>query len=113
MAEDWAELHEAIAAIRVGIERAVAEGADSEVRFEVGPVELELVATVHKDASGEVKVSLLPWSASAKGGASTDRTQRIKLTLQPLEPEDPQAPVSGAERRKLKVSRRDDGEAEG
>jgi Trypsin-co-occurring domain 2 len=112
VSEGWAELHEAIAAIRDGIEQAVAEGAGSDVKFEVGPIELELTATVHKDASGEVKVSLLPWSASAKGGLSAEHTQRIKFTLQPLEPVDSKAPEAKAERRKLKVSGSDGDEAE-
>jgi hypothetical protein len=84
--QGWAELGEAISAIRAGIEQALADGASSTVGFELGPVELELAATVHKDAEGSVKVALLPWSASAKGGVSSNHTQRIKLTLQPIEP---------------------------
>ena len=52
MSEEWAELGEAISAIRIGIEQALADGASSAVRFELGPVELELTATVRKDAQG-------------------------------------------------------------
>ena len=99
MSEGWAELGEAISAIRAGIEQAVVDGASSSVRFELGPVELELAATVHKDAAGTVKVALLPWSASAKGEVALDHTQRIKLTLQPIEPDS----ADGGEPRKQQI----------
>lgn len=105
MDQGWAELGESISAIRAGIEQALADGASSQVRFEMGAVELELVATVHKDAEGSVKVALLPWSASAKGGVSADHTQRIKLTLQPIEPD---VGADGSEPRKKRISDTDD-----
>lgn len=104
MEQGWAELGEAIAAIRAGIEQALDDGASSKVKFEVGPVELELAATVHKDAEGSVKVALLPWSASAKGAVSADHTQRIKLTLQPIEPD----AAEGGKPRKKQISDTDD-----
>lgn len=99
--QGWAELGESISAIRAGIEQALTAGASSPVRFEMGAVELELVATVHKDAEGSVKVALLPWSASAKAGGSADHTQRIKLTLQPIEPD---AAADGSDPRKKRIS---------
>lgn len=102
--QGWAELGEAISAIRAGIEQALVDGASSAVGFELGPVELELAATVHKDAEGSVKVALLPWSASAKGTVSADHTQRIKLTLQPIEPD----AGGGAEPRRKRISDIDD-----
>ncbi|HEV2343447.1 MAG TPA: trypco2 family protein [Actinocrinis sp.] len=105
MAEGWAELGEAIAAIRAGIEQAQVEGASSGVKFEVGPVELELSAAVHKDAEGSVKVMLLPWSASAKGGVSAEYTQRIKLTLQPF---DADRAGGGGKPRRMRISDVDD-----
>lgn len=104
MTEGWAELGEAISAIRAGIEQALADGASSPVRFELGPVELELTAAVHKDAQGTVKVTLLPWTASAKGEVSADHTQRIKLTLQPIEPDE----TGGGDPRKKKIADTDD-----
>ena len=104
MTEGWAELGEAISAIRAGIEQALTDGASSAVKFELGPVELELAATVHKDASGSVKVALLPWSASAKGEVSVDHTQRIKLTLQPIEPDT----IDRDEPRKKQIADTDD-----
>jgi hypothetical protein len=51
-----------------------------------------------------VKVALLPWSASAKGEASADHTQRIKLTLQPIEPDQ----TGGGEPRKKRIADTDD-----
>lgn len=106
MDQGWAELGESISAIRAGIEQALADGASSKVRFEMGAVELELVAAVHKDAEGAVKVALLPWSASAKAGVSADHTQRIKLTLQPIEPDD----AADGKPRKKRISDIDDGD---
>jgi len=85
--QGWAELGEAISAIGIGTEQALVDGVSSKIGFELDPVELGLAATVHKDDEGSVNVALLPWSASTKGGVSSDHTQRIKLTLQPIEPD--------------------------
>jgi len=82
----WAGLGDAITAIRRELSQAIADGEDNELKFRSGPVELELVATIHTDAEGRVKVLLLPWSAEAKLDHASDRTQRIKLTLQPIDP---------------------------
>lgn len=83
----WTGLGDAIGAIRRELEQAMDEGADSGLKFRAGPVELELATTIHTDAEGQVKVLLLPWSAQARAERAADRTQRIKLTLQPIDPD--------------------------
>ncbi|PYC69052.1 hypothetical protein C7C46_28475 [Streptomyces tateyamensis] len=83
--EPWAELGETISAIRSELRQAMAAGQDEDVKFRTGPVELEFSVEVKKEASGRAKVLVLPWSAEARGGASSDRVHRIKLTLQPVD----------------------------
>jgi hypothetical protein len=83
-AEAWTGLGAAIGAIRRELTNALAEGADSELKFSAGPIELELTTAIHTDAEGHVKVLLLPWSLDAKASGASERTQRIHLTLQPV-----------------------------
>jgi hypothetical protein len=83
--EPWALLGDAIGAIRAELERAEAEGRDSSLKFRTGPVELELTVEVRAEGGGKAKVFVLPWSAEAHVEASRGRTQRLKLTLQPVD----------------------------
>jgi hypothetical protein len=83
----WTGLGDAVAAIRRELEQAISEGADSALKFRTGPVELELATAIHTDAEGRVKVLLLPWSAQGRADRAADRSQRIKFTLQPIDPE--------------------------
>lgn len=86
MSEAWTGLAEAIMAIRAELTEAVDEGAG--LRFRAGPVELEFTLDVHTDAEGKVKVWLLPWlGAEAGAGHSVASAQRLKVTLQPIEPD--------------------------
>jgi Trypsin-co-occurring domain 2 len=82
----WTGLAEAITAIRAELAAAVDEGAG--LRFRAGPVELEFTVDVHTDVDGKVKVRLLPWlGAEAGAGHSTASAHRLKVVLQPIEPD--------------------------
>jgi hypothetical protein len=82
----WTGLAEAITAIRAELTVAVDEGAG--LRFRAGPVELEFTVDVHTDLDGTIKVRLLPWlGAEGTAGHSTGSAHRLKVTLQPVEPD--------------------------
>jgi hypothetical protein len=83
--EPWVGLAEAVSGIRSELQRAMREGEGEELRFAVGPVEVELTMTVQRDVEGRAKVMVLPWGAEAKGGLNSKDTSRLKLTLRPVD----------------------------
>lgn len=85
MDEPWAQLGDAISAIRAELARAEEEGRDTSMRFRTGPVELEFTVDVTVEGKGRAKVFVLPLSADMGAAASRDRMHRIKLTLQPVD----------------------------
>lgn len=83
----WVGLGDAIKAIRRELDAAIEHGDGGSLKFQPGPLELELVVTVHLDVGGKVKILLLPWTAEVHGGRSAEHVQRVKLTLQPVNSE--------------------------
>ena len=84
-AEASVGLAEAIVAVRRDLLRAQDEGAGSEVRFAVGPVELEFSVAVTRDAKGEASINVLGFISLGGGaGVSSGETHRVKVTLNPL-----------------------------
>jgi hypothetical protein len=83
--EPWAELGETVSAIRAQLQQALDEGAEQSLKFRTGPVELEFSIEVRKEGEAKAKVFVLPWAAEARGAASSAATNRIKLTLQPID----------------------------
>jgi Trypsin-co-occurring domain 2 len=82
----WTGLAEAITAIRAELAAAVA--SDAGLRFRAGPVELEFSIDVHTDIDGNVKVRLFPGlGVEARAAHSADTAHRLKVTLQPVEPD--------------------------
>jgi hypothetical protein len=77
------ELAELIGQLRVELTEAMRAGEGADLRFEVGPVELELTVAVDKEAKpgAKVKFWVVEFGADVKAGSST--TQRIRLTLDP------------------------------
>lgn len=77
------ELADAVAVLRDELVEAAARGAGQQVRFTVGPVELEFDVELREDTS--VKAGFKAWVVTAEGGAgsSAARTQRVKVTLTP------------------------------
>ncbi|MEY9997004.1 hypothetical protein ABIE67_009036 [Streptomyces sp. V4I8] len=78
-------LAETIRGIRQELEAAMREGAESGLRFGVGPVEVELTleARLEKGGSGKLRI----WVADVGGeGKKTDsRLHRIKVVLNPVD----------------------------
>lgn len=77
------ELAEFIGQLRAELIEAIQAGHGSDLRFELGPVELELTIVVDKEArpGAKVKFWVVELGGELKAGSTT--TQRIKLTLDP------------------------------
>ncbi|WP_279582427.1 trypco2 family protein [Fodinicola feengrottensis] len=85
--------------MRAELTTAMNAGQQADLRFEVGPVELELSIVVEKSIAPGAKVRFWVVEAGADARAATATTQRIKLTLDPRKATDPtqRALISGAE----------------
>jgi hypothetical protein len=79
MAQEVGDLAEAIAALRTGLEAAMAEGRGKDVQFGLGDVELTLQLVADKYAGGKIGWSVLGVDA----GGKSERTHSLKLTLKP------------------------------
>lgn len=79
MAQEIGDLAEAIAALRAGLEAALAEGRGRDVQFGLGDVELTLQLVADKHAGGKIGWSVL----GADAGGKSERTHSVKLMLQP------------------------------
>jgi hypothetical protein len=80
-----AGLAEAIDMMRRELQKAQDDGRGSDVRFSVGPVEVELAIEVIKKAGGEASVKVLNFlSIGGKGERSRGETNRVKIVLNPI-----------------------------
>jgi Trypsin-co-occurring domain 2 len=77
-------LPEAIRGLRAELSEAMKEGASEELRFKVGPVELEFVVEVSREAGATGGVKFWVVSLEAKGTAGRTATHRVKLALTPI-----------------------------
>ncbi|GII96171.1 trypco2 family protein [Sinosporangium siamense] len=77
------ELSEVIRGLRQELEEAIAEGEGKDLRFEVGPVEVEVTVAVTREAKAGAKVKFWVVEANAEGKLGDVRTQRVMLTLEP------------------------------
>lgn len=80
------ELAELIGQLRAELSAAIRAGEGSDLRFELGPVELELTVSVDKEAKPGAKVRFWVVELGADGKKASSTTQRIKLTLDPRRP---------------------------
>jgi hypothetical protein len=80
-----AGLAEAIDMVRRELKKAQDDGRGNDVRFSVGPVEVELAIEVIKKAGGEASVKVLNvLSIGGKGERSRGETNRVKIVLNPI-----------------------------
>jgi hypothetical protein len=77
------ELVELIGQLRAELTEAMVAGDGEELRFELGPVELELTLAVSKEVKPGAKVRFLVVEAGADASVASSTTQRITLTLDP------------------------------
>ena len=80
-------LADTIAAVRRELSSAQAAGRGQAIQFRTGPVELEFEVAVTRTGGGEAGVKVWVLTLGAKGELGHASTQRIKLTLQPVDPE--------------------------
>lgn len=79
MAQETGDLAESIAALRAGLETALAEGREHDVQFGLGDIELTLQLVAEKHAGGKIGWSVL----GADAGGKSERTHSVKLLLKP------------------------------
>jgi hypothetical protein len=77
------DLSDVIADLRGELDAARRAGEGEQLRFELGPVELEVSVVVQKEVGGDAKVKFWVVELGADGKLSSTATQRIKLTLIP------------------------------
>lgn len=77
------ELSEMIRELRHELSEAIAEGEGEQLRFRLGPVELELLVAVERSGSPSAKVRFWVVELGAEGTMRNAVTQRITLTLEP------------------------------
>jgi hypothetical protein len=80
-------LAETIAAVRRELNVAQAAGVGEPVQFRVGPVELGFEIAVTRTGGGQAGVQVWVLTLGAKGELAHASTQRITVTLQPVDPE--------------------------
>jgi hypothetical protein len=84
---EFPSLADTIAAVRRELGSAQAAGQGQPVQFRTGPVELEFEVAVTRTRAGEggVQIWVLTLGGKLERGKAT--TQRIKVTLHPVDPD--------------------------
>lgn len=77
------ELASVIRDLRVELQEAVAAADGEMLRFELGPIELEVSLALERSAATGAKVRFWVVQAGADGKTETTGTQRVKLSLTP------------------------------
>ena len=78
-------LAEALELVRSELEEARKKGASSSLAFVPGTVELEFEIVFDETAGADAGIRVWVVSLGAKGEVSRGRTQRLKVTLSPVE----------------------------
>jgi hypothetical protein len=76
-------LADAVRALRAELTSAMAEGEDQALRFELGPVEMEFLLEVNRQASGDAGVRFWVVSLGGSGSVTRGSTHRVTLQLVP------------------------------
>ena len=84
---EFPSLADTIAAVRRELSAAQTAGQGQPVQFRAGPVELEFEVAVTRTGGGQAGVQI--WVLTLGGKVERERatTQRIKVTLQPVDPD--------------------------
>ncbi|WP_039638679.1 trypco2 family protein [Streptomyces sp. 769] len=77
------ELASVIRDLRAELEQAITAAEGEALRFELGPVELEVSVALERTAQAGAKVRFWVVESGAEATAGATTTQRIKLALQP------------------------------
>ena len=77
------ELADAVAAMRDELLTAAAQGADQEIAFVVGPIEMEFAVELRADAKAKAGFKTWVVSADVEAGVGRASTHRVTVTLTP------------------------------
>ncbi|WP_046732449.1 trypco2 family protein [Streptomyces humi] len=77
------ELGSVIKDLRSELQAAIEAGEDEDLRFELGPIELEVSVAVERSGSGGGKVRFWVVDLGGERRKDASNTQRIKLSLTP------------------------------
>ena len=77
------ELAEVIRQLRLELDKARTAAEGEDLRFELGPIDLELTVGLEAAGGAEVKVRFWVVELGGDARATSTSTQRIKLTLNP------------------------------
>jgi hypothetical protein len=83
-------LAEVIRQLRGDLALAEWEGGHKDLKFELGPIELEFAVVVDSSRQAGARARLWVVDLSANGKKGLSVTHRIKLTLQPGNPDEPE-----------------------
>jgi hypothetical protein len=83
--EDAVPLSDVIWQLRHELSRAMWAGENADLRFQAEAVELELTVGVERARDPNAKVSLWVLEAGASAHRTSTATQRLKLTLRPVQ----------------------------
>lgn len=75
-------LADAIEALRAELSAAVARGADADVQFPVGAIQLEFNVTVRKSADAKAGVKFWVIEAGGGGSVASESVQKVTIQLQ-------------------------------
>jgi hypothetical protein len=76
-------LSEAIASMRTELANAMAEGADEDIQFPVGPVQLEFHIGVTRNIEGRAGVNFWVVELGGTGSYVNESIQKVTVTLEP------------------------------
>jgi hypothetical protein len=93
LVNDAVELADMITQLRQELSRAMTAGADADLRFRAEKVELELTVGVERTQEPGVKVRFWVFDAGATAKRSAAVTQKLTLTLQPVQADAPEQMV--------------------
>lgn len=85
--DELASLADTIEAVRRELTSAQAAGTGQQVQFRAGPVELEFEVAVTRSRGGQAGVQVWVLTLGGKGDRARTATQRIKVTLHPVDPQ--------------------------
>jgi hypothetical protein len=77
-------LANAIRSLRRELVAAVQEGQDEDVRFALGPIELELQVEITREAGGDAKIGFWVISFGGSAGRSSGTSHTVRLSLSPV-----------------------------
>ncbi|MFI5671199.1 trypco2 family protein [Streptomyces sp. NPDC051704] len=83
MDSGWVGLAEAVQQLRAELETAMAEGAGKQLRFELGPIEMEFQVDLRRTGAVDAGLRWGVVSAGGKGEVSRGSGHRVTLVLNP------------------------------